>query len=235
MKHLLKPLFFIALVLAFALPGAYAAPGLALISCAGAMLLALAIRHRTIRQEGAALILPGTAFFWIGSVYFFPHDFGMALVAFLFFGAGVMSLIMMVCSYWWNGGSDEIKQEESMLVAIIRSFKTDFSQSADDFKHYKWTGKRVLQIMLWLCVFASAAVMILAFTAYALWIALALSLSAIALTFAYEASSVGRVRSTYGAFASLCLIGVLGPMALGPIPLIFLVMLAVMALLTRED
>jgi len=232
MKHLLKPFYFIALVLAFALPGAYGAPGLALICCATSMLLALSIRHRTERQEGAYLILPPTALFWIGTVYFFRHDIMMALVAVLFFGAGVMALIMMACSYWWNGSSDEIKNEETMLSAIVRDFKSEFSQGADEIKNYKWSLKRVLQLMLWFCVFASAAAILVW---HVLYLALALSIAAIALTFAYEASSIGRIRSTYAAFASLCLIGVLGPFALGPIPLIFFVMTALMALLTRQD
>lgn len=234
MNYILRSLYFIFLVLACVLPVRYNLCGTGLIMAISSLITAASITHPTERQEGAYLVASLSGFFWVGVVFFAVRDLMLALAALLFFGAGVMVLLMMGGSYLCNGPDDLIAPDKrhSLTKALGRDLWADFQKGRAERKQKKWTVRRTLQLMLWVCVFASAAVML---SGYSIVLAGLLSGAAIALTFSYEGSSVGRVRSTYGAFASLCFIGVLGPWSLGPIPLIFFVMTAILAVLTTSN
>lgn len=232
MKHFFKTLYFVLVALGFVLPAGYGSPLLGFIASLAALLLAMSIRHPTMRTEGAYLITPVSAIFWAGCVWAFQRDWQLCLLAALISASGLMALVMMGVSYMFDGPDDPLPEGRPLILDIAGGLKAEMRRSVVDVKNYKWTGRRVLQLMLWGCIVASAAAMILGFP---IILGLVLSLLAIGLTFAYDASSIGRIRATYAAFASLCLVGVLSPFNLGLIPIIFLVMFTIMAVTSRED
>lgn len=231
MNYLFRALYFVLLVLALALPTWHGLYGLGLMSAIGALIAAASINHPTERQEGAYLVAPVTAFFWVGVVYFSSRELVPTLLSLLFFGAGMMALAMMGGSFLWNGPDDPMVSEEALITKLGRAVVEDFRRSRSERAERKLSMRGVLHVACWLCVFASAAVVL---TKQPVLFALTLSVAAIALTFSYDAASVGRMRSTYAAFASLCFIGAFGPWDLGLIPLIFFIMMGLMALLTTN-
>ena len=208
MNLTLKTLFFLALTSAIGLANFFYFPGYGALSAAAALLIAWSIRHRTVEQAISYMFAAFSALCWVGATYTWQNDF---LVSFMLanFSAACLLLILIVNFSEKDKSTSSSKEEmESFFGIIARDIAANHRNKQDrksNSRGSQWSLRRVLQIALWICI---AATLILLFYGQTL-AALAVNIAAITLTFAYESSSLGRLQSTYAAFATLCLIGAL--------------------------